>query len=83
MSWNWGTEVELDARFLQERQDWADISSELEPTDRVRTTFNVTKDLEHFEQAGFVVLGAGEIYRVAGVAAASDWPCGDSQGLVF
>ena len=60
------TEVELVGQFLQEVQDWGDLSSDLEAADRVKTSFRITGLLRELEQAGFWVFGGRENRRMEG-----------------
>jgi hypothetical protein len=60
------TEAELIGGFLQDAQDWADISGDLEPSDRVRATLQLTKALRALDETGFWVFGATETRRVEG-----------------
>lgn len=68
-------EVELFSGFLQELQDWADLSSDLEAGDRVRAVFRVNALLQELEQAGFWVFGTREVQRLeGGKGGPSAWP---------
>lgn len=59
-------EVELFSGFLQELQDWADLSGDLEAGERVRAVFKVNTILQELEDAGFWVFGAREVQRLEG-----------------
>ena len=59
-------EVELVGQFLQEVQDWGDLSPDLEAADRVKTSFRITGLLRELEQAGFWVFGERENKRIEG-----------------
>ncbi|MBE7506208.1 MAG: HNH endonuclease [Planctomycetia bacterium] len=68
-------EVELFSGFLQELQDWADLSSDLEAGDRVRAVFRLNALLQQLEQAGFWVFGAREVQCLdGGKLGSSAWP---------
>lgn len=60
---------------MQEARDWGDLSSDLEPSDRVRAAFDLTGTLKELEEAGFMVFGGREIRWIeGGVGAPSNWP---------
>ena len=59
-------EVELIGSFLQEAQDWGDLSSDLEAGDRVRAAFRMSTILREMEQCGFWVFGGRETQRLEG-----------------
>ena len=59
-------EVELLSHFLQEAQDWGDLSDELEAGDRVKAAFRMTTLVRELEQAGFWVFGGRETPRLEG-----------------
>jgi hypothetical protein len=61
-------EVELLSSFLQEAQDYGDLSADFETGDRVKTAFRMSTLLEELEQAGFWVFGEREIRRLEGGA---------------
>lgn len=68
-------EVDLFSRFLQEAQDWADLSADLEAGDRVKAVFSLNILLQELEQEGFWVFGAREIKRIeGGVGGPALWP---------
>ncbi|MFC2045597.1 HNH endonuclease [Chloroflexota bacterium] len=68
-------EVKLVGEFLQSIKDLLDIGNDLEYTDQVKESFNLTKSLENLEQAGFFVLGAREIQLLKGeTTELLDWP---------
>ena len=68
-------EVELVGGFLQEITDWVDISSDLEPIDRVRTAKRVQDLIHELETRGFFVFAATEAQRLeGGVGAPTRFP---------
>jgi hypothetical protein len=76
------SEVDLVSGFLQEAQDYGDLSGDLEAGDRVKATFEMTARLEELEQAGFWVFGGREVRRLeGGVGAPSPFPVAILQVL--
>jgi hypothetical protein len=68
-------EVELVSGFLQEAQDYGDLSGDLEAGDRVKAAFEMSARLEELEQAGFWVFGGREVRRLeGGVGSPSPFP---------
>jgi hypothetical protein len=69
-------EAQLLASFLQDAQDWGDLSSELEAGARVNAAFDMTERLGQLEGAGFWVFGGREIQHLEGGISGgpSDWP---------
>lgn len=68
-------EVETLGSFLQEAQDYGDMSSDLEAGERVSTGFRMSTLLRELEQVGFVVFGGREIRRLeGGVGSPSPFP---------
>lgn len=68
-------EVELISGFLQEAQDYGDLSGDLEAGDRVKAAFEINTQLEELEQAGFWVFGGREVRRLeGGVGSPSPFP---------
>lgn len=68
-------EVALVGEFLQEVRDWGDIGSDLEPSDRVRTAFQLTRMLKRLEEHGFMVFGGREVLRLeCGIGTPSSFP---------
>jgi hypothetical protein len=59
-------EVELVSGFLQEAQDYGDLSDDLEAGDRVKAAFEISARLEELRQAGFLVFGGREVRRLEG-----------------
>lgn len=59
-------EVELVGGFLQEAQDYGDLSSGLEAGDHVKADFEMGTRLDELEQAGFWVFGGREVRRLEG-----------------
>lgn len=66
-------EKELIGYFLQTLQDWGDIGDELEQSARVEIGFELTKDIEQINNAGFLVFGAREIRKLKVDNVTSDW----------
>jgi len=68
-------EVEAIKGFLQEAQDWGDLSGEFEAAERVTAAFRMTALLRDLEEAGFWVFGARETQRLeGGVGPPSSFP---------
>jgi hypothetical protein len=68
-------EVDLIGAFLQEAQDYGDLSGDLEAGDHVRVAFEISARLEQLEQAGFWVFGGREVRRLeGGVGSPSAFP---------
>ena len=69
-------EVELIGGFLQEVQDFGDLSPELEAGEKVKTDFNLSKLLNELEEKGFLVFGARELQILEGGirSGVSGWP---------
>ncbi len=59
-------EVNLVSEFLQEAQDYGDLSDDLEAGDRVKASFEMSERLEELHHAGFWVFGGSEIRRLEG-----------------
>ena len=75
-------EVELVSGFLQEAQDYGDLSTDLDAGNRVKAAFEMTARLEELEQAGFWVFGGREVRRLeGGVGAPSPFPVAILQVL--
>jgi hypothetical protein len=68
-------EASLIAGFLQEVQDWSDVSGECGAGERVQMAFALTKAIGDLERAGFVIFGGREIRLIeGGVGPPSEWP---------
>jgi hypothetical protein len=68
-------EAEVIAAFLQNAQDWGEISSELEAGERVRAGFALNESIKELSEAGFIAFGAREVQRIeGGVGAPGSWP---------
>jgi len=68
-------EAQFLAEFLQEAQDWADLSGDLEAGDRVQAAFRISELVAELEKAGFWVFGGREIRRLeGGISGPSEWP---------
>ncbi len=57
-------EAKLIGGFLQNAQDWGDLWSDLESSQRVEASFSFTKDIKEIEMAGFLVFGTSEKRRM-------------------
>jgi hypothetical protein len=57
-------EVQLLSSFLQETQDWGELSCELEAGQRVEAAFRMGNMIKKLEAAGFWVFGGRENQRV-------------------
>lgn len=69
-------EVEIVGAFLQNAQDWGDLSDILEASGRAQTAYDLTSSIQELEKAGFLVFGGREVQILEGGAQAtpSDWP---------
>ena len=69
-------EVDLVGSFLQAVTDLVDLGDDLEPMDRVKAAFALTRSLEELERAGFFVFGGREVQLLEGgiETEPSDWP---------
>lgn len=68
-------EVEMVSGFLQEAQDYGDLSGDLEAGDRVKASFEMSARLEELHRAGFWVFGGREVRRLeGGVGSPSAFP---------
>jgi hypothetical protein len=68
-------EVEILGSFLQEAQDWGDLSAELEAGDRVKVSFRFSTLLGDLDRAGFWVFGEQELRQAeGGVGPPSSFP---------
>ena len=68
-------EVELVGGFVQEVADWIDLSSDLEPIERVRTSKRIQELMSDLESRGFYVFAAREAQQLeGGVGAPSTFP---------
>jgi hypothetical protein len=68
-------EAELLATFLQQTQDWGELSGGLDAGERVRAAFSISALVEELERAGFWVFGACEVQRLeGGVGPPEPWP---------
>jgi hypothetical protein len=59
-------EVEVLSCFLQEAQDWGELSWDLEAGQRVEAAFRMSKMIKELEAAGFWVFGGRENQRLEG-----------------
>ena len=68
-------ERDLLGGFLQEAQDWGDLSGDLEAGDRVNAAYRLSTVLRELEDAGFWVFAAREIQQMeGGIGHPSAWP---------
>ncbi len=69
-------EVDLVGGFFQELRDWIDIIDEMEPIDRVKGAYDLTRLIHEVEQSGFFVFGGREIQILEGGVSdvPSNWP---------
>lgn len=68
-------EVDLISGFLQEAQDYGDLSGDLGAGGRVKAVFEMGARLEELEQSGFWVFGGREVRRLeGGVGSPSPFP---------
>jgi hypothetical protein len=63
---NSDAEVDLISSFLQEAQDWGDLSSDMEAGDRVKAAYRMSALLRELEEAEFRVFGGREVQRLEG-----------------
>jgi len=69
------TEVELIGDFLQEAQDYADLSGDFGAGDRVKAAFEMSARLVELEQAGFWIFGGREVRCLeGGIGSPSPFP---------
>jgi hypothetical protein len=66
-------EAKLIGGFLQSLQDWGDLWSDLESSQRVEASFSLTKDIKEIETAGFLVFGASEKQKMRSGDKVFDW----------
>ena len=59
-------EVELLSQFLQEAQDWGELSYDFEAGERVKAAYRMSELLREVEEAGFLVFGGRETRRLEG-----------------
>ena len=59
-------EVEIVGVFLQNLQEWIDISGDLEPIDKVRATKSIDDDIKQLNSNGFTVFADIENQRLEG-----------------
>lgn len=50
-------EVEFVGSFLQTLDDWGNLGSPIEPSDRVQAAFDLTKEIEEIDKEGFWIFG--------------------------
>jgi len=68
-------EVELVSGFLQDAQDYGDLSGDLDAGERVKTAHEINEHLKELEQAGFWVFGDREVRRLeGGIGSPSPFP---------
>jgi hypothetical protein len=59
-------EVEIVGGFLQNLQEWIDLSGDLEPIDKVRATKSIDDDIKQLNSNGFIVFADIENQRIEG-----------------
>jgi hypothetical protein len=75
-------ETDLVSSFLQDAQDYGDLSGDLEAGGRVKAAFELGTRLDELERAGFWVFGEREVCRLeGGVGAPSSFPVAVLQVL--
>ncbi len=69
-------EAELVGCFLQNLQDWGEISRELDAGERVHAAYSLSHMLSELEQNGFIAFGGREVRMLEGGAQEepSSWP---------
>jgi hypothetical protein len=68
-------EVQVLSSFLQETQDWGELSWELEAGQRVEAAFRLSTMIKELEAAGFWVFGGREVQRLeGGIESPAAWP---------
>ena len=60
------TETNLIASFLQEAQDYGELSADLEAGDRVQTAYRLSLLLNELEEGGFWAFGSREVRKLEG-----------------
>lgn len=66
-------ELDLISNFLQTLKDWGDIGQELEQSERVRTGYNLSKDISQLDNYGFAVFGILQTRRYKVGGDMGDW----------
>ena len=66
-------EVEIVGQFLDMIKDWADVGSDLEPSDRVEIVYDLTDRIQNLDEAGFWVFGAREKQKLLSDNQKTDW----------
>jgi hypothetical protein len=68
-------EMSIVSSFLQEAQDWGELSWELEAGQRVEAAYRMSNMIKELETAGFWVFGGREVQRLeGGIGPPSAWP---------
>lgn len=83
-------EVEIVATFLQEAQEYGDLSGDLEAGKRVRVSFEINERIEELHRAGLWVFGGREVRVMeGGIGSPSPFPVAilrirrsDSPGII-
>lgn len=63
----------LVGAFLQNLQDWGDLSSDLESGEITKLSFTLSQDIKELEKAGFIVFGGREVQILQANGTESNW----------
>ena len=69
-------EVGLVSDFLQNLQDWGEVSDDLESGNRVKAAYTIQQELEILRVAGFCIFGASETRYLEGGISSEPTPLG-------
>ena len=67
-------EVNIISSFLQNTQEIGDFGLELNSSDKVKISYDLSKDIQELDNYGFWIFGGREIRKLESDKEASDWP---------
>ena len=67
-------EVNIISSFLQNTQEIGDFGLDLDSSDKVRISYDLSKEIQELENHGFWVFGGREIRKLESNGEISDWP---------
>ncbi len=67
-------EVNIISSFLQNTQEIGDFGLDLDSSDKVRISYDLSKEIQELENRGFWVFGGREIRKLESNGEISDWP---------
>ncbi|MHA1274800.1 MAG: HNH endonuclease [Promethearchaeota archaeon] len=67
-------EVNIISSFLQNTQEIGDFGLELDSSDKVKISYDLSKDIQELDNYGFWIFGGREIRKLESDKEASDWP---------